>query len=65
MGDVINIHRGRSATDHEKAQCFLKVLQACGKYIAFAQLQGIYTGWENDGQQLVDLIDKLTLDHGE
>ncbi len=65
MGDVVNIHRGRNATDHEKAQCFLKVLQACGRYIAYAQAKGVYKGWDNEGQVLVDLIDKLTLEHGE
>ena len=65
MGTVTHIHRGRNATDHEKAKCFLKILQACGRYIEYAQDQGVYKGWENDGQTLVNLINKMVLDHEE
>ena len=65
MGDVIKFKRTTPATDHEKAQVFLRILKAAGKYIAYAQEKGVYKGWNYEGSTLVDLIDKMVLDHEE
>lgn len=63
MGDVIHIHQKRAATDHEKAQVFLKILKAASRYIEHAQVKGVYKDWKQDGRAICSLIDRLVLQH--
>ncbi len=63
MGDVIDINRKRPVTDAEKAQVFLRILRAAGKYIEHAQIKGVYAGWPHDGRIICDLIDRMSLEH--
>lgn len=64
MSNVIPINIKRiKATDREKAEVFLRILKAAGKYIAFAQSKGVYSGWQYEGTELCDLIDRMVLEN--
>ncbi len=64
MSNVIPIRPIKPATDLEKAQVFLRILQTASKYIAFAQVKGVYKGWKFEGSEVCALIDRMVLEHG-
>jgi hypothetical protein len=59
MGDVIDFRRKTKASDKEKADLYYQLLKTCKMYILKAQEAGVYDGWKNDGNAIVDFIDRI------
>lgn len=56
MSNVFKFPVKRIATTGEKLEMAKKLLVIATHYIQVAQDEGVYYGWDNDGQELINFI---------